>query len=150
MTTISSECSTQWFTLFFHVWMVIASTVIVLAWLKDTERKKKSEDRQFARLGDLPVWYLSDTSSKLMVPLPMEALSNAWYGSWRLWTNLTETFRACHCALLVWPPFFFPGHPYIWRTTVRHDIYTDNPHNSLVPTLGTRLPSQQIHLSLIF
>ena len=26
----------------------------------------------------------------------MEVLSNAWYGSWRPLTNLTETFRACH------------------------------------------------------
>ena len=26
----------------------------------------------------------------------MEALDNAWYGSWRLLTNLTKTFQACH------------------------------------------------------
>ena len=26
----------------------------------------------------------------------MEALDNAWYGSWRLLTNLTRTFRAYH------------------------------------------------------
>ena len=31
-----------------------------------------------------------------MVLLPMEALSNARYGSWRPLTNLTQTFQACH------------------------------------------------------
>ena len=34
-----SECSTQWFVPFFRIWIVIASTVIMLAWLKDEERK---------------------------------------------------------------------------------------------------------------
>ena len=36
-------------------------------------------------------------------------------------TNLTQSFQACH-----WWTFnvatFFPGHPYIMCTTVRHDI----------------------------
>ena len=44
--------------------IVIASAIIVLAWLRvrEEERKKerKSEDRRFARFSDLPVWYFSD------------------------------------------------------------------------------------------
>ena len=37
-----------------------------------------------------------DSSAKLMIMLPMEALGNALYGSWRPLTNLTQTFQACH------------------------------------------------------
>ena len=51
----------------------------------------------------------------------MEALGNAWYGSWRPLTNLTETFRACHLCTFNVAAILFRGHPYIWRTTVRHD-----------------------------
>ena len=55
MITINSECSTQWFVpfFFFHVWIiVIASIIIMLAWLKDNE-ERKSEYRRFAHFGDL-------------------------------------------------------------------------------------------------
>ena len=45
--------------------IVIALAVIVLAWLTLKERKKKkvrkSEDRQFDRFSDMPVWDFSDT-----------------------------------------------------------------------------------------
>ena len=51
----------------------------------------------------------------------MEVLDNAWYGSWRPLTNLTQTFRACHLCTFNVAAIFFRGHPYIWRTTVRHD-----------------------------
>ena len=52
----------------------------------------------------------------------MEALDNAWYGSLRPLTNLTQTFQACHlCTFNVAAIFFFRGHPYIWRTTIRRD-----------------------------
>ena len=51
----------------------------------------------------------------------MEALDNVWYGSWRPLTYLTRTFRACHLCTLNVAAIFFRGHPYIWRTTVRHD-----------------------------
>ena len=45
MTTISSECSTPWFMPFFRVWIVvIASTIIVLAWLKDEEEESQKID----------------------------------------------------------------------------------------------------------
>ena len=44
---------------------VIALAVIVLVWLTLKERKKKkvrkSEDRQFDRFSDMPVWDFSDT-----------------------------------------------------------------------------------------
>ena len=57
---------------FFFV--VIASFVIMLAWLTVTltkERKKKrkkerkSEDRQFARFSDSLVWYFSDVLQQI-------------------------------------------------------------------------------------
>ena len=51
----------------------------------------------------------------------MEALDNAWYGSWRQLTDLTQSFRVCHFVHFQCGRHFFPGHPYIWRTTVRHD-----------------------------
>ena len=51
----------------------------------------------------------------------MEALDNAWYGSWRPLTNLTQTFRACHLCTFNVAAIFWGGHPYIWRATVRHD-----------------------------
>ena len=65
----------------------------------------------------------------------MEALDNAWYGSWRPLTNLMERVI---CALLMWPPFFFwggrggeGGHSYIWRTTVHHDdCYKQNGNHT--------------------
>ena len=45
-----------------------------------------------------------------MFPLPMEALSNVWYGSWRPLTRLGAG----------------GGHHYIWHTTVRHDNLSCN------------------------
>ena len=36
-------------------------------------------------------------------------------------TNLTQTFRACHLRTFNVAAIFFRDHPYIWRTTVRHD-----------------------------
>ena len=43
--TISTECSTQWFMLFFRVWtIVIASAVIVLGWLKLKKESQKIDD----------------------------------------------------------------------------------------------------------
>ena len=51
MITINSEWSTQWFVLFFRVW-IVASTIIVLAWLKDTEE----EEEESQKIDDLPVW----------------------------------------------------------------------------------------------
>ena len=50
----------------------------------------------------------------------MEALDNVWSGSWRPLTNPAYTFRACH----LWTfDVAAIGHPYIWRTTVHHDIW---------------------------
>ena len=54
----------------------------------------------------------------------MEALDNAWYGSWRPWTNLMQTFRACHLYTFNVAAILFRGHPYIWRSIVRQDIRT--------------------------
>ena len=49
----------------------------------------------------------------------MEALNNAWYGSWRPLTNLMQTFQVCHlCTFYVATIFFLlggGGHPYIWH-----------------------------------
>ena len=36
----------------FHVWVfVIASAIIVLAWLKERKKERKKEDRRFGRLA---------------------------------------------------------------------------------------------------
>ena len=46
--------------------VVIASAVIVLAWLTVLiEEIKKSEDRRFARFSDMPVWYFSDALQQI-------------------------------------------------------------------------------------
>ena len=86
--------------------------------------KRKSEDRRFARFGDLPVCYFSDAFQQINFNgdfLPTEAHDNAWHGSWRPLTNLTQTFWACHLCTFNVTSIFFQGHPYIWRTTVRHE-----------------------------
>ena len=70
----------------------------------------------------------------------MEALDNACYGSWRPLTNLTQTFRACHLRTFNVAAIFFRGHPYIWRTTVRHDEYLE-----LLLNLGTCSVQGQIN-----
>ena len=51
----------------------------------------------------------------------MEVLDNARYGSWRLLTNLTQTFWVCHLCTFNVAAIFIRGHPYIWRNTVRRD-----------------------------
>ena len=73
--TMSSECNTQWLVLFFRVWIVvIASAVIVLAWLQK-KRKKESQ-----KIDDLPVLATCQlvlqrcSPAKLTVPLCMETL----------------------------------------------------------------------------
>ena len=43
----------------------------------------------------------------------METLDNAWYGSLRPLTNLTQTFRACHLCTFNVAAIFWGGHPYI-------------------------------------
>ena len=54
--TISSECNTRWFMLFFYVWIVaIASAIIVLAWLTVTLTRKKEEEEETQKIDDLPV-----------------------------------------------------------------------------------------------
>ena len=58
----------------------------------------------------------------------MEALDNAWYGSWRPLTNLTQTFRACHLRTFNVAAIFFGAIPtygvlpyaMIWKSTVQH------------------------------
>ena len=120
--------------LFFRVWIVIiASVIVVLSWWR--KERWKSEDRQFARFSDLPVCYCFPT--KLMVLLPMQALDNACYGSWRPLTDLTQTFWVCHLCTLNGCHFF----PYIWRST-RHDklrldvIYCWPPPLNFITGLG--------------
>ena len=54
----------------------------------------------------------------------MEALGNAWYGSWRPLTNLTQTFQVCHLCTFNVATIFFQGNHYIWHTTVRHNKQT--------------------------
>ena len=39
----------------------------------------------------------------------MEALGNAWYGSWRPLSNLTQTFQACHLCTFNVAGIFFPA-----------------------------------------
>ena len=123
--TISSECNTQWFMLVFHVLNCCNSfSCYHVSLASERKKERKSEDRRFARFSDLPVWYFSDALRlKLTVPLSMEALGNAWYGSWSPLNNLTQTFQACHLCTFNVAAIFFRGHPYIWRTTVRHDIH---------------------------
>ena len=82
---IGGKCNTWWS---FYIWIIaIASAVIVLAWLRLKEERRK---KWFA--GLLLQWC---SPMKLMVPLLMEALGNAWH-SWRPLTNLTQTFWTCH------------------------------------------------------
>ena len=87
--------------------------------------------------------------AKLTVPLYMEALGNVWYGLWRPLTNLMQTFQACQlCTFNVaaiffsfFFLFFFQGHPYIWRTTVRHDkAYPIFLHGDHINDYFTRWP----------
>ena len=74
--------------------------------------KKESQN-----IDDFPI-LATYSPVKVMFPLPMEALGNARYGSWRPLINLTQTFQVCNLST---PPFF-GGHPYIWCTTVRHIV----------------------------
>ena len=66
------------FAIFFFI--VIASAVIMLAWLTVTlteEEERSQKIDELARFSDLPAWYLSDAPAHLTVPLLMEALNNA-------------------------------------------------------------------------
>jgi len=60
----SDRCSVQYpviYDIFSRFFVVIASAVIVLVCLTVTlTEERKSEDRQFARFSDLPLWYFSD------------------------------------------------------------------------------------------
>jgi len=61
--TISSECNTRWFMLVFRIWIVvIASAVIMLAWLQKERKKERSQkiDDLPILLNNLPVWYFSN------------------------------------------------------------------------------------------
>ena len=116
----------------------------VLATLKDKERRRSEID-------DLPVlptcWSgtLALLSSKVNVPVPMQALS-----SWRPLTDLTQTFQACHwCTFNV--AAIFRGHPtmeYYRTPLIKFKIKQlfemslllflkcdDNTQHSLVPRL---------------
>ena len=90
-------------------------------------KRRRRRRRRSQKIDDLPflATWLSGTKrcfpANLTILLPMEALDNVWYGSWRPLTYLTRTFRACHLCTLNVAAIFFRGHPYIWRTTVRHD-----------------------------
>ena len=58
--TISSECNTRWYMLFFHVWIVvIASAVIMLAWLTVTwmEEEKKEKRKEGSELLMWPPFF---------------------------------------------------------------------------------------------
>ena len=58
---ISGEYNTQWFMLFFHVWITaIASAVTAVEKRRKKEVRKKSDNRQFARFGDLLICYFSN------------------------------------------------------------------------------------------
>ena len=52
----------------------------------------------------------------------MEALDNAWCGSWKPLNNLAPTFQVCHLWTFNMADIFFRGHPYVWHTTICHDI----------------------------
>ena len=93
--TISSECNTQWFMVVFCIWIVvIPSAVITLAWLQKERRKVRWTICPFYWLVSLVLQQCSP--AKLTVPLSMEVLGNAWYGSWRPLNNLMQTFQVCH------------------------------------------------------
>ena len=108
--TISSECNTQWFMVVFCIWIVvIPSAVITLAWLQKERRKVRWTICPFYWLVSLVLQQCSPV--KLMVPLSMEALGNAWYDSWRPWNNLTQTFQVCHLCTFNVAAIFFGAIP---------------------------------------
>ena len=117
------------YAVFYHAWIVvIASAVIMLAWLKDKERRKKESQK----IDDLPVLAACRSgtlaiysSVKLMVPLPMEALDNAWYGSWRPLTNLTQTIWVCHLCTFNVAVIFFRTIP-TYGVLLYHDSICSN------------------------
>ena len=53
--------------------------------------------------------YLQCPPAKSTVPLLVEALDNAWSGSWRPLTNLTCKFWACHLCIFNVATIFFSG-----------------------------------------
>ena len=89
---------------------------------KEREKeRKKEEERRFARFSDLLVCNLAMLSSKVNDPVS--------HGTTRIWpmeavdgsdTDISSvSFVTFNVAAI-----FFQGHPYIWRTTVRHDSST--------------------------
>ena len=75
---ISSECNTQWFMLFFFRVLNRRNSFSRYRVSLASVRKKKSEDRRFARFSDFAGLVLQRCSpAKLTVPLPMEVLGNA-------------------------------------------------------------------------
>ena len=98
-----------------HLNRVIAST---LSWWKVRKRKSQKTDN-LAVLATCQSGTLVILSSEVNSPVGHES---TWYGSQRLLTNLTHTFRACHLCTFNVPAITFWGHPYIWRTTIWHDI----------------------------
>ena len=55
----------------------------------------------------------------------MDPLDNAWYCSWRSWTDLNADISSVSFVTFNVATIFFRGHPYIWRMVVRicHDTY---------------------------
>jgi len=101
--------------------------------LADTKGNQKIDDLPVLRLASLVLQRCS--LAKLTVLLAMEALGNVWYGSRRPLTNLTQTFQACHLCTFNMAAIFVQGHPYIWRTTIRH-------HSHRMPALPRKLMAQ--------
>ena len=118
MSAVPSDlCCFVFFPFFFRVWIVvISSDFIKLAQLTlKIERSQKIDDLPIlatCQSGTLAILF-----SEVNSLLPIEALGNAWYGSWRPLTNLIQ---ACHlCTFNV--ATILLGSPYIWSTKC-HDI----------------------------
>ena len=74
----------------------------------------------------------------------MEALDNAWHGSWRPLTNLTQTFWACHLRTFNVAAIFFGVIPTYGVPTVHHDDsvwFKDLPCEQLNTAFEKLLPS---------
>ena len=61
--------------LFYCAWtIVIASAVVMLAWVRQRKKERKSEDTLFSNLS---IWYFSDAlQQKVTIPLLIEVLEN--------------------------------------------------------------------------
>ena len=90
---------------------VVASAIIALAWLALKKRRKKESQK----IDDSSI--LATCRSGNLAILSSEALDNAWYGSLRPLTNLTQTFQACHLRTFNLGASFFPSlHMVYYRT----------------------------------